>query len=393
MEKFTIIITHYNQMDYINVAINSVLKQTYKNIELIIADDCSKTFDKKVVKNIIEKNNKKNYEYKIVQGKKNVGTVKNLNNALKYSTGDYILFFAADDKLANNRVVQNFINEFRNNNKNIVTSQCGLYDNKIKKKFSNYVNAKKALKLNKKDSNEIYEKMCEGCFYGAGGTAYRKTVFEKYGFFDEKYLFVEDWSYWLYVLRNGEKIYYADFDSLCHRDGGISHSVYTKETIPPHVKQYYIDILNIYENEVIPFLNRFTTKQKYRILRQYNETILYYSCFVPELAKKLKVFDKARLSDNKLNVYWKSKTLKRILNPRLFSKLKILIKYNRVIPITFMLWVLCCILIVNNMNLIKNNNQLLLTYILVYFLLYCFVYITDKFFYYIKIYLSKKMGG
>lgn len=393
MEKFTIIITHYNQMNYISVAINSVLKQTYKNIELIIADDCSKTFDKKIVKNIIDKNNKKNYEYKIVQGKKNVGTVKNLNNALKYATGDYILFFAADDKLANNRVVQNFINEFRNSNKNIVTSQCGLYDNKIKKKFSNYVDEKKALKLNEKSSNEIYEKMCEGCFYGAGGTAYRKAVFKKYGFFNEKYLFVEDWSYWLYILRNGEKIYYANFDSLCHRDGGISHSVYTKETIPPHVKQYYIDILNIYENEVIPFLNRFTTKQKYIILRQYNETILYYSCFVPELAEKLKVFDKVRLSDNKLNIYWKSQTLKSMLNPRLFSKLKILIKYNRVVPITFMLWVLCCILIVNNMNLIKNNNQLLFIYILVYSLLYCFVYIIDKFLYYVKIYLSKKMGG
>ena len=50
MEKFTVIITHYNQMQYIEEALKSVLKQSYKNIELIVADDCSMQFNKKKVK-------------------------------------------------------------------------------------------------------------------------------------------------------------------------------------------------------------------------------------------------------------------------------------------------------------------------------------------------------
>ena len=135
MEKFTVIVTHYNQMNFIKESVISVLKQSYKNVELIICDDCSKTFDAKKVKEIIEKNNKKNYEYKILQGKKNVGTVKNLNNALKKVTGDYVLFFAADDKLANNRVIENFIREFKDSEKNIITSQCLLYDDKLRKNY------------------------------------------------------------------------------------------------------------------------------------------------------------------------------------------------------------------------------------------------------------------
>ena len=159
MEKFTVIITHYNQMNYIEYAIKSVLKQSYKNIELIIADDCSKTFDKKEVSKMIDRNNKHHYPYKVIQGRKNVGTVKNLNNALKKVSGDYVLFFAADDKLANNHVISDFIKEFKDFEKNIVTSQCGLYDAHLKKKFSDYVNVKKALSLNKKSSKVIYEKM------------------------------------------------------------------------------------------------------------------------------------------------------------------------------------------------------------------------------------------
>ena len=111
MKKFSVIITHYNQMKYIEEAIKSVFKQDYLNMEIIIADDCSKTFDKKKVQKLIEKYNKKNLPYKIVAGKVNEGTVKNINRAVKSTTGDYIMFFAADDELSNDKVISNFARE------------------------------------------------------------------------------------------------------------------------------------------------------------------------------------------------------------------------------------------------------------------------------------------
>ncbi len=382
MKKFTVIITHFNQMRYIKTAILSILNQTYRNIELIIADDCSPDFDSDKVNAIIKKYNHYHYEYKILSGKKNLGTVKNLNKALKKATGDYILIFAADDKMANNQVIENFVHAFEDPNKNVITTQCELYDEKLKKKEKNFVNARMAMILSKQSSQKIYEKMCEGCFYGSGGTAYRKSIFEKYGLFNEAYPFVEDWSYWLYILRNGEKIYYENFNTLCHRDGGISHSEYTKETIPNHVKQYYKDILNIYVHEVLPYLDQFTTREKYRILRQYNETILYYSSFVPELIKYLKTFDEKRLSDKKLNIYWKMKTLSKILNPNIIKKVEILLKYNHTVPITVVLWILLCLLVINRFN-IENKNNLILLYIILYIILYHIIYACDKIWYYL----------
>ena len=383
MNKFTVIITHFNQMKYIKTAILSILNQTYRNIELIIADDCSPEFDFDKIEAIIKKYNHHHYKYKILSGKKNLGTVKNLNNALKKATGDYILFFAADDKMANNHVIERFIGAFKDQNKNVITTQCGLYDEKLKNKEKDYVNIRKAQQLNQKTSKDIYEKMCEGCFYGSGGTAYRKSVFQKYGLFNEKYLFVEDWSYWLHILRNGEKIYYEDFDTLCHRDGGISHSEYTKETIPKHVKQYYKDILNIYVDEVLPYIDQFTTIEKYRILRQYNETILYYSSFVPELISYLKTFDQKRVSDNKLKMYWKFKTARNLLNPKIIQKIKILLKYNRTVPITVIFWLFVCLFIINQIEL-ENKNILILLYIILYIIIYHIVYACDKIWYHLS---------
>lgn len=389
MKKFTVIITHYNQMKYIKTAILSILNQSYRNIELIIADDCSPEFDYNQIESIIQKHNRHHYEYKILSSKKNRGTVKNINNALKKATGDYILFFAADDKMANNQVIESFVQAFKDTNKNVITTQCELYDEKLKKKEKDYVNVRKAMKLNKQSSLKIYEKMCEGCFYGSGGTAYRRSIFEKYGLFNEDYIFVEDWSYWLYILRSGEKIYYENFNTLCHRDGGISHSEYTKETIPKHVKQYYKDILNIYVHEVLPYLDQFTTREKYRILRQYNETILYYSSFVPELIQYLKTFDEQRISDKKLMIYWKLKTLSRILNPNVIKKVEILLKYNHTVPITVVLWILFCLLVINRFN-IENKNNLILFYIIIYIVFYHIVYACDKIYYYLMLMRKQK---
>lgn len=380
MKKFTVVITHYNQMQYIETAIKSVLKQKYKNIELIISDDCSSQFDIKKIEQIINKNNKNEFEYKILQGKRNVGTVKNINNTLKQITGEFVLFFAADDKLVNNKVINNFIKEFKDDSKNIVTSQCILYDDRIKNRIGTYVDRKMAYKLNQKSAHVIYEKMAEGCFYGSGGTAYRTKIFQKYGKFSEKYKYVEDWAYWLYVLRSGEKIYYSDFETLCHRDGGISHSTYTKETIPPHVIGYYKDILNIYEIEIIPYLNIFTTKEKYRILSKYNETILYYTSFVPNLVEYLFRLDKIRVSDFKLKYYWKIKTLERMMKNFLLNnyikKIEFLLKYNKVFVISIFLWLLTDILIINRLNI--NSNMLLLFYTCNLLIIYNVIYITKR---------------
>ena len=382
MEKFTVVVTHYNQMEYIEESIKSVLNQTYKNIELIVADDCSKTFNKKKVEEIIKKHNKNNYQYKVIQGKTNVGTVKNLNNAIKEATGEYILFFAADDKLATRKVVENFIKAFSIEGRNIVTTQCLLYDHYLKEMYCVYVNSKKALKLNKESSHKIYERMAEGCFYGSGGTAYRLSIFKKYGNFNEKYKYVEDWAYWLYVLRCGEKIYYEDFETLSHRDGGISHSIYTKETLPPHVRQYYIDIMNIYDKEVLPYINTFKISEKYRILKQFDQTALAYSSYVPELIKYHKMFDEIRLNDKKLKYYWKYKTFIDILKNSV-NCVRYNLMYNKVVLFTIICWLLVNILIINK-NIENNNALLLLSYIAAYIIIYYPVYFCKVIFSIIK---------
>ena len=100
----TVITPYYNNTNLTNT-VRSVLSQDYPNIEYIIADDCSDNIE--VILNEIKdilNNLKLEYflSFKIQRQIKNVGTVKNLNSAIKQARGEIIFFLAADDMFYNN---------------------------------------------------------------------------------------------------------------------------------------------------------------------------------------------------------------------------------------------------------------------------------------------------
>ena len=302
-KKFTIVLAHYNQMHYIKEALYSILNQDYERIELIITDDFSEKFDEESITNFIEKYKNNNLEnYTFIKNTKNLGTVKTLNKAIKIATGDYILFFASDDKLYNKSVISNFVKCF-NEKEKVITAQCIMCDNHLTNYYEKYVNVNNAIENNNKSSKELFEIMAENCIYSAGATAYDIEILKKYDSFDEKYKLIEDWSFWLKILYNGEKIYFHNFNALMHRDGGVSH-YNKKKKLPPHVIQYYKDLLNAYMNEVMPHINELSEKNKINIISKYIFSLKIFSERSKDIAtefyeEKLCFFDKYNINENK----------------------------------------------------------------------------------------------
>ena len=101
MEKISIIITAYNDEKYIKKCIESVIYQTYKNIEIIIINDGSND-------NTLEIINQFNDERIKIYNQKNLGTGKARNNGLKYSTGDFIIFIDGDDYIDKNILMHSY---------------------------------------------------------------------------------------------------------------------------------------------------------------------------------------------------------------------------------------------------------------------------------------------
>lgn len=279
MEKglFSIVLLHYNQPDYYQIALDSIFAQTYPKIQLIFADDCSTRINKDEIREYVEKNKRENIvEVSFRFAEMNVGTVKNLNNALDDVKGEYLTFFAADDALFDKNTIVNYVKSFEEaEDRLMVTSQCLMFDEDLDVELSKFVDPFYGEKYNQMTSEDQYCEMVQGCQFAIGATAFRTEIFEKHGRFDEQYLFVEDWSYWLRYLRNGGRIHFSNFGGLKHRDGGISH--HTKEDLPPHVRKYMLDMLKIRENEVLPYLKRLPFKIQQEVMHTYDWERIQYA--------------------------------------------------------------------------------------------------------------------
>ena len=105
----SVIMSVYNNEATVNTAIESILGQSYKNIELIITDDCSSDNSLSIIKKYLDKKN-----VKLIENSENKGLTKSLNSMIKIAQGKFIARQDADDISLYNRIqVQiDLINKF-----------------------------------------------------------------------------------------------------------------------------------------------------------------------------------------------------------------------------------------------------------------------------------------
>lgn len=94
----SIIMPAYNCENYVAIAIDSVLSQTYAHIELLIADDCSKDSTKKIIDSYGDTRVRR------FHNTTNLGYLKSCNLLAAHATGDYLTFLDADDINAPDRI-------------------------------------------------------------------------------------------------------------------------------------------------------------------------------------------------------------------------------------------------------------------------------------------------
>ena len=97
-DLITVVVPCYNVEKYVEKCIDSIINQTYKNLEIILVEDCStdNTYD------IIKKYPKKDKRIKVIKNEKNSGLSFSRNAGIKAATGKYIGFIDSDDYITEN---------------------------------------------------------------------------------------------------------------------------------------------------------------------------------------------------------------------------------------------------------------------------------------------------
>lgn len=180
--KISVILSAFNAEKYISESIDSILKQSYSNFELIIIDDGSTDNTLSICEKFLKIDNRI-----ILLKNSHKGLTSSLNDGLKISRGKYIARQDADDISLPDRFKKQ-LNWFLSNDKNVL---CGTNCKILTENKKNKINRSISF-----SNNAIKNKLnYSNCFVHSSTMFLRKHA-EKLGFYDENLKYAQDYDLW-----------------------------------------------------------------------------------------------------------------------------------------------------------------------------------------------------
>lgn len=216
----TIVAVSFNQEKYVTDTLNSILHQTYKNIQLIIADDGSTDGTKALIEKWIADNKS---ETVFINHPRNKGVTKNLNSALPFIKGKYYQFVGCEDILFPDKIEKQVYLLESNPQTGVVYSDMQLITpGGIKWKQTHYQYYTDEVPVN----GNIYDSIIFKCFITTPSVLMRTEVLRDCGG-DNELLDINDYDFWIRASKKFNFLYHDDVtilyrvvpDSLSRKEG------------------------------------------------------------------------------------------------------------------------------------------------------------------------------
>ena len=210
-KKISVIVAVYNTEEYLDRCLESLLNQTYKNMELVIVEDCSTDSSRKLLKKY-----KENENIKIFYNKENRGLSYSRNYGLKKSTGDFIGYIDSDDYVEPD-YYEKLMRSIKDNKSDIAICDIKLVDEQTNKiqRCKCYTN-----------DFDVCSVVNNGFAASACNKLFKRKNIEKYPFAEGKVN--EDIAVVIPTVIQAKKISYAD---TCYfyvqRGGSIQNSKFS----------------------------------------------------------------------------------------------------------------------------------------------------------------------
>ncbi len=199
---FSVIIPAFNRVSFLGKCINSVLAQSYTDLEMIIIDDGSTDGTKKLITSY--KDERINYFYQ-----QNHGVAHARNRGLALAKGEFIAFLDSDDWWDPEKLEKSvgFINRFPRirifHSEEIWYKKGGLLEQRSK---------------HKKPTGFVYKNSLPLCCISISTAVIHRDVFNAIGLFDESMEACEDYDFWIRATAEYEVKLIPE--ALTLKDGG-----------------------------------------------------------------------------------------------------------------------------------------------------------------------------
>ncbi len=203
--KLSLLTICLNSEDTILDTIESVLSQSFKNIEYIVYDGGSSDSTLSIIRKFGNK-------LKLVEGR-DTGIYAAFNSGLKYTTGDIVGILNSDDFLANKDVLRRVIECFESNNVDTVYSNL------------EYVNRKDVKRVQRiwKSGKLSKSKFRLGWSLPHPTLYVKRDIYESLGWYDERFMLAGDYELMLRLFYvNKVSSYYLQETTVKMRTGGAA---------------------------------------------------------------------------------------------------------------------------------------------------------------------------
>lgn len=196
----SIVIPCFNGGEFVAETIQSVLSQTYENLELIVVNDGSTDNSTEVIKCFHD--NRLVYIYQ-----KNQGLSAARNTGIRHAKGEYLTFLDADDLFMSDKISNQLA--FLDQNKEYGLVAQGFTRTDQRGKFL-YHSIEKARKINLTD-------LVQSSQFPVHTALIRKEWIDRVGFFDTSLRAAEDWDYYCRLGIEGCKMYKQSISECTYR--------------------------------------------------------------------------------------------------------------------------------------------------------------------------------
>ena len=264
IELVSVMVLAYNAEKYITDLLESIKKQTYQRLELVVSDDASTDNTVKIVEEWCKINSDRFENIIVRKSEANQGVTKNVNLGYKECNGKYIKLIAADDKLAED-CIEAMALEAEKEHCNVLFGKMETFGVAVKKQIYpvNYL-------FYEMTAKEQYKQLLSVNEVAAPTAFIRKDFLAKNGYCDEQYEFMEDYPLWLKLTKNGEKLKLLDKVVVYYRR---SEDSLTSTTGKAAVGKKYFSTYKrfFYEKKLLPMLQY----KKYRDIARELKEFLY----------------------------------------------------------------------------------------------------------------------
>ena len=191
----SICIPSFNNEKSISHTIDSILNQTYENIEIILIDNCSTDNTFNVMQKYLDKN------IKIYRNDKNIGVVGNWNKCIEYATGEYVCIFHADD-IYSPYIIEIQVKAF-DETQDIAAVFTTSYIMDDKQAIIGEINLPKInVKQIKYDFDSLFNDiLSHGNYLVCPSAMVKKEVYENIGKFTDEYASCLDTDMWFRIIK------------------------------------------------------------------------------------------------------------------------------------------------------------------------------------------------